>query len=63
TEAARSIDLLVPEPELARRRAALADRPARRLAGAHEKYAAQVGSAYHGAVTHSGAVDWPLEEI
>ncbi|MEM8741861.1 MAG: dihydroxy-acid dehydratase [Pseudomonadota bacterium] len=36
TEAARSIDLLVPEPELARRRAALADRPARRLAGAHQ---------------------------
>ncbi|MEM9199272.1 MAG: dihydroxy-acid dehydratase [Pseudomonadota bacterium] len=63
TEAARSIDLLVPEPELARRRATLADRPARRLAGAHEKYAAQVGSAYHGAVTHSGAVDWQIEEI
>ncbi|MEL6236662.1 MAG: dihydroxy-acid dehydratase [Pseudomonadota bacterium] len=63
TETARAIDLLVPEAELTRRQAALADRPARRLAGAHEKYAAQVGSAYLGAVTHSGAVDWPWEEV
>ena len=26
------------------------------------KYAAAVGQAHRGAVTHSGAVDWPLEE-
>ncbi|MEM9048256.1 MAG: dihydroxy-acid dehydratase [Pseudomonadota bacterium] len=61
TQSARTIDLLVADETLARRRAALADRPPRRLAGAHEKYAAQVGSAYLGAVTHSGAVDWEWE--
>jgi dihydroxy-acid dehydratase len=32
------------------------------LAGALEKYAAQVGSAHLGAVTHSGNAQWPLEE-
>jgi dihydroxy-acid dehydratase len=63
TEAARSIDLLVDEAELARRGAALAARPPRRLAGAHEKYAAQVGSAFYGAVTHAGAADWPMDGL
>ncbi|GIX12882.1 MAG: dihydroxy-acid dehydratase 3 [Paracoccaceae bacterium] len=58
----RRIDLMVDEAELDRRRAALAARPPRRLAGAHEKYAALVQSAYLGAVTHSGAADWPVEE-
>jgi dihydroxy-acid dehydratase len=63
TGAARAIDLLVPEEEMDRRRAALAERPARRLAGVLEKYAAQVGSAFAGAVTHSGAAEWPMDEV
>lgn len=63
TREARAIDLLVDEAVLEKRRAALAARPRRRLAGAHEKYAAQVKSAYYGAVTHSGAVDWPVDEV
>jgi dihydroxy-acid dehydratase len=32
------------------------------LAGALEKYAAQVGSAHLGAVTHSGNLQWELEQ-
>ena len=32
------------------------------LAGALEKYAAQVGSAHLGAVTHSGNLQWEFEE-
>lgn len=55
-----SIDLLVSESELARRRTAWkpADRPVR-LAGVDEKYSRLVGSAHSGAVTHSGGVQWP----
>lgn len=63
TEQARAIDLLVDAAELDKRRAALAKAPPRRLAGAHEKYAAQVSSAYFGAVTHSGAADWPMDGL
>ena len=63
TESARAIDLLVDNAELEKRRSDLAARPPRRLAGAHEKYAAQVGSAFYGAVTHSGAVDWPMDGL
>ncbi|GAA6199022.1 dihydroxy-acid dehydratase [Aquicoccus sp. SU-CL01552] len=63
TEEARAIDLLVDEAELAKRRAALEARPPRRLAGVHEKYAAQVQSAYYGAVTHSGAAEWPMDGL
>ena len=62
-DAARTIDLLVDEAELEKRRAALAAQPPRRLAGAHQKYAAQVGSAFHGAVTHAGAADWPMDRL
>ena len=58
-----AIDLLVDDATLEARRKALAARPPRRLAGAHEKYAAQVKSAYYGAVTHSGAVDWPMDGL
>ena len=51
----------LPDEELARRRAlAPAPRP-RRLAGVLEKYAALVRPAHLGAVTHSGAVEWPYE--
>ena len=59
---ARTIDLLVDEAARARRRAALDAAPPRRLAGVLEKYARDVGSAHAGAVTHSGAVDWPMED-
>jgi dihydroxy-acid dehydratase len=60
---ARRLDCLVDEAELARRKAAW--RPRMRgvpLAGALEKYAAQVGSAHLGAVTHSGNLIWEVEE-
>jgi dihydroxy-acid dehydratase len=57
----RTIDLLVDEAELARRRAAWKPRRAERLAGAMEKYARLVGPANLGAVTHAGSVEWPRE--
>lgn len=60
---ARRIDLLVDDAELAKRRAEAGEKPPRRLAGVHEKYAAQVGSAYAGAVTHSGNVVWERDEL
>lgn len=63
TQGVRRIDLLVDDAELANRRAALATVAPRRLSGVLEKYAAQVGSAYFGAVTHSGAVEWPMDEV
>jgi dihydroxy-acid dehydratase len=59
--AARTIDLLLPEPELAARRAAYLPRPPERLAGVLEKYARLVGPAREGAVTHAGAATWPRE--
>lgn len=58
---ARSIDLLVDDAELARRKAAWTPRRNERLAGAMEKYARLVGPASLGAVTHSGNVEWPRE--
>jgi dihydroxy-acid dehydratase len=58
---ARRIDVLVSEEELARRRAAWVPVQPVRLAGALEKYAALVGPAHLGAVTHSGQLDWPFE--
>jgi dihydroxy-acid dehydratase len=45
------LKLLVPENELKKRKA---KPPRQNLSGVLEKYAAQVGSAFHGAVTHSG---------
>ena len=45
------LSLLVPADELQKRKAKI---PGQNLSGALEKYAAQVGSAFHGAVTHSG---------
>jgi dihydroxy-acid dehydratase len=59
--AAGRIDLLVDEAELARRRQAGPWQRTERLAGALEKYAQLVGPANLGAVTHSGALDWPQE--
>ena len=49
---AGTLDLLVGKAELRKRKAKAPKRP--RLSGALEKYAAQVGSAHLGAVTHSG---------
>jgi len=59
---AGTIDMRVDEAELAARRAAWRHRPRERLAGLLEKYAAGVGPAHLGAVTHSGAVEWPFED-
>ena len=56
---ARTIDMLVGDDELVRRRAAWKPRRQERLAGALEKYAKLVGPANLGALTHSGAVEWP----
>ena len=59
--AAGRLDLVISEAELAARRAAHVPRPQERLAGVLEKYARLVGPAYEGAVTHTGAADWPME--
>jgi dihydroxy-acid dehydratase len=59
---AGTIEVRLPAAELAARRAAWVPRGAERLAGLLEKYAASVGPAHLGAVTHAGAVDWPVEE-
>jgi len=56
-----TIEWLVDQAEIARRRAKWQPRRAEPLAGALEKYAKLVGPANLGAVTHSGAVDWPYE--
>jgi dihydroxy-acid dehydratase len=56
------IDVELDDTELAARAAAWRFRPRERLAGLLEKYAASVGPAHLGAVTHAGAVDWPFED-
>jgi dihydroxy-acid dehydratase len=58
---ARSLDLMIGQGELERRRAEYRPRPPQRLAGVLEKYARLVGPAREGAVTHAGAADWPSE--
>jgi len=55
---ARSIEVELSAEELARRRAAWKPPERKRLAGTLEKYAALVGPANLGAVTHSGGVVW-----
>jgi dihydroxy-acid dehydratase len=57
--AARRMDLLVDEDELARRRKVWSPPPPRHRAGALAKYAKLVGQAPGGAVTHDGAAEWP----
>jgi dihydroxy-acid dehydratase len=56
----QSITLEVPEEEIAKRRADHQARPPKSLVkgGYPEKYVACVGPATHGAVTHSGNVNW-----
>ncbi len=60
---ARTIAVELSETELAARRTRWRPRPSERLAGVLEKYAAVVGPAHLGAVTHSGNLEWPVEEI
>ena len=58
---ARTLQWLASDAEIERRRAVWKPRAAERLAGVLEKYAKLVGPAHLGAVTHSGAVEWPRE--
>ena len=58
---ARTISVALSDDELAARRAAWRPRDRGRLGGVLEKYAATVGPANLGAVTHSGDVPWPVE--
>jgi dihydroxy-acid dehydratase len=53
------MDLLLADDELARRRAAWKPAAPRHRAGLLAKYAAQVGQANKGAVTHPGGAEWP----
>jgi dihydroxy-acid dehydratase len=57
--AGRRMDLLLGAAEIAARRAAWRPSAPRHKAGLLAKYAAQVGQANKGAVTHAGAADWP----
>lgn len=59
---ARRIDVELDAATLARRSAARKAVAPRRLGGVLEKYAAVVGPANLGAVTHSGGVEWPRDE-
>lgn len=56
---ARTMDLLIPEVELAARRAAWTQAAPRHRGGALAKYAKLVGQAPGGAVTHEGPAEWP----
>ncbi len=56
--AARTLDLLVDEAEIARRRADWTPKPTRHPAGLLAKYARLVGGAENGAVTHDGGAVW-----
>lgn len=56
-----TIDVKLSDEVLAQRAAQWTPPDHRRLGGVLEKYAAVVGSASHGAVTHSGSVDWDRE--
>jgi dihydroxy-acid dehydratase len=57
--AARRMDLLIDDGELAQRRKVWKQRPPRHRAGALAKYARLVGQASGGAVTHEGPAEWP----
>ena len=57
--AGRRMDLLLGDAEIAARRAAWRPLAPRHKAGLLAKYAAQVGQANKGAVTHAGAAEWP----
>lgn len=57
--AAGTIHVALSEPELASRQAQWRPQVSPPLGGTLEKYAAVVGPAHLGAVTHSGKVNWP----
>ena len=59
----KTLDLLVSGAELQRRAEAWQSPDHSHLAGVLQKYAAQVGSAHLGAVTHRGNVRWPVERV
>jgi len=59
---AGTITLEVADEVLARRRAQWRPPERARLSGLLQKYAAAVGPAHLGAVTHDGAVEWPRED-
>jgi dihydroxy-acid dehydratase len=59
---ARSLEVELSADELAKRRAVWKPPARARIAGTLEKYAALVGPANLGAVTHSGGVVWEVEE-
>ncbi len=59
---AGTIDVDLSEAELDRRRATWRPPDPRSLGGTLEKYAAQVGPANLGAVTHAGNVQWPWDD-
>jgi dihydroxy-acid dehydratase len=58
---AGTLDVAINDVQLATRRANWQPLPRPPLGGALEKYARIVGPACSGAVTHSGAVQWPYE--
>ncbi|MGE0348570.1 dihydroxy-acid dehydratase [Hydrogenophaga sp.] len=60
--AAGLLELEVSAEELAARQARWTPPPPARLGGVLEKYAIVVRPARQGAVTHSGAVEWPYED-
>ena len=57
--AAGSVNVALSDQELAARQAQWRPVAAPSLGGTLEKYAAVVGPAHLGAVTHSGKVNWP----
>jgi len=57
--AAGTLNVVLSDQGLASRRAQWRPAAAPSLGGTLEKYAAVVGPAYLGAVTHSGKVNWP----
>jgi dihydroxy-acid dehydratase len=57
------IHITLSDTELAARAANHGTQLMPRLGGLLEKYSAVVGQANKGAVTHSGAVDWPMDPI
>jgi dihydroxy-acid dehydratase len=57
--AARRMDVLIDDSELATRRRDWKQPPPRHRAGALAKYARLVGQAPKGAVTHEGPAEWP----
>ncbi len=60
--ARRSINILLSDEELTKRRRRWIAPDPGKLGGALEKYARLVGQANKGAVTHSGGVEWAWEE-